>query len=118
MGNSSTAKIIGPEKVVLQLSSNESLTLTKVLHVPKVRKNLVSGSILSKKGFKLVFEANEFVITKNGVFVGKCYISKGLFKMSVSSVGNKITSSSAYIILSPELWHARLGHVNYSSLKT
>ena len=37
--------------------------------------------------------------------------------MNVNSVGNKIASCSAYIIVSPDLWHVRLGHVNYSYLK-
>ena len=63
VGNSSTAKVIGQGKVIFQLSSGKSLTLTEVLHVPEVRKNLVFGSVLSKNGFELVFEANKFVVT-------------------------------------------------------
>ena len=54
-----------------------------MLHVPDIRKNLVSCSLLSKNGFKLVFESDKFVLTKNGMYVGKGYISNGLFKINI-----------------------------------
>ena len=55
MGNSSSSKVEGQGKVVLKMTSGKELTLNDVLHVPEIRKNLVSGSLLIKKGFKLVF---------------------------------------------------------------
>ena len=55
MGNSSSSNVEGQGKVVLKMTSGKELTLNDVLHVPEIRKNLVSGSSLSKKGFKLVF---------------------------------------------------------------
>jgi len=67
MGNSSTSKVEGKGKVVLKLTSGKELTLNDVLHVPEIRKNLISGSLLSKHGFKLIFEADKFVLSKNGV---------------------------------------------------
>ncbi|CAA0819356.1 Unknown protein, partial [Striga hermonthica] len=83
MGNSSTSNVVGTRKVVLKMTSGKDLTLTKVLHVPDIRKNLVSGALLSKAGFRLVFEADKFVMTKNGVFLAKGYLDEGLFKMNV-----------------------------------
>ncbi|XP_076954573.1 uncharacterized protein LOC143629096 [Bidens hawaiensis] len=44
MGNKATADI-------LKWTSGMELTLTKVLHVPEIRKNLVSGWMLNKHGF-------------------------------------------------------------------
>ena len=55
MGNSSTSKIEENRKVVLKMTTSKYLTLKDVLHVPDIQKNLVSGSSLSKNGFKLVF---------------------------------------------------------------
>ena len=43
MGNSSSSKVEGQGKVVLKMTSSKELTLNDVLHVPKIRKNLVSG---------------------------------------------------------------------------
>ncbi|KAL0404059.1 UNVERIFIED_CONTAM: Retrovirus-related Pol polyprotein from transposon TNT 1-94 [Sesamum radiatum] len=49
---------------------------------------------------------------------GKGYLSDGLFVLNtVPTVFNKTTSSSAYMIESYDVWHGRLGRVNYSSIK-
>ena len=51
MGNSATSDIKGQGKVVLKMTSGKELTLTNVLYVPEIRKNLVSGSLLNSHGF-------------------------------------------------------------------
>ena len=61
-------------------------------YVPSVNKNLVSGSLLCRDGYKLVFESNKFVISKYGTFVGKCYESGGLFRLSLLDVCNKVVN--------------------------
>lgn len=60
------------------MTSGKELTLNNVLHVPDIRKNLVSGSLLSKAGFKLVFESDKFILTKKW-YVGKGYMSNGFY---------------------------------------
>nr|GEX09633.1 hypothetical protein [Tanacetum cinerariifolium] len=60
------SKIERKGKVKLKLTSGKDLVLSNVLHVPNITKNLISGPILSNKGFKLVFELDKFVITKGG----------------------------------------------------
>ena len=74
MGNSTTSIVEGKGKVVLKLTSGKELTLNEVLYVPDIRKNLVSGSLLSKHGFRMVFESGKVVLTKSGVYVGKGYM--------------------------------------------
>ena len=66
---------------MLKMTMGKFLTLKDVLHVPEIQKNLVSGSLLSKNGFKLVFESDKFSLFKSGMYVGKGYLSKYLFKM-------------------------------------
>ena len=123
MGNSSSSKVEGQGKVVLKMTSGKELTLNDVLHVPKIRKNLVSGSLLSKKGFKLVFVSDNFILTKNGMYVGKGYMSNGLFKMNVMTVVpptkniNNKNTLFAYMLKSSNVSHGRLGHVNYDTLR-
>ena len=75
----------------------------------------------------MVFESDKFVLTKGGMYVGKGYLVDGLFKANVAVVDKKSVylypklinkgKSSVYLFESPTLWHARLGHVNYKSLK-
>ena len=54
------------------------------------------------------------------MYVGMGYLSDGLFKLNVMTVVtkdglNKVASS--YVLESSNIWHARLGHVNYKSIK-
>lgn len=98
------AKVVSQGKTVLRLSSAKSLTLTEVLHVPDVWKNLIFGSVLINIDFELVFESKKFGIVKTGIF-------EGLFKMNVNFVGNKAS-------ICPFLGVAcSLGHVNFLSIK-
>ena len=45
--------------------------------------------------------------------VGKGYCDQGLFVFNIYEVINE-SESSAYIVDSYDIWHARLGHVNHS----
>ncbi|GJW07963.1 pol polyprotein [Tanacetum coccineum] len=113
MGNSATADIKGEGDVILKMTSEKELKLTNVLYVPEIRKNLVSGWLLNKFGFRLVFESDKFVLSKNQMYVGRGYAMNGMFKLNVMVVKNEINkmNSSAYLIESSNVWHGRLGHV-------
>ena len=100
----------------LKMTSRKKLTLNNVLYVLKIRKNLVSES-LNRHGFLMVFESNKVILSKSGICVGKGYVSDGLFKLNVMTIINKNNQSSVYLLKSSNLWHGRLGHVNYDTLR-
>ena len=118
MGNSSASNVEGKGNVMLKFTFGKVVTFTDVLHVPEIRKNLVSGPILSEKGFKIVFEYDRFILTKAGMYVGKGYLAEGLFKLNVlvTNTINNNKNTFDYIVDSFVLWHARLGHVNNKSI--
>ncbi|KAK1643602.1 hypothetical protein QYE76_061407 [Lolium multiflorum] len=64
MGNELHATVRGVGTVDLKFTSGKIVQLKNVLHVPSIKKNLVSGSRLMKYGFKLVFESNKVVLSK------------------------------------------------------
>uniref|UniRef100_A0A2N9GCP6 Uncharacterized protein n=1 Tax=Fagus sylvatica TaxID=28930 RepID=A0A2N9GCP6_FAGSY len=66
MGNHNTAKVLGTGTVELILSSGKKLKLTNVYHVPDIKKNLVSTSLLSKNGVKAVLESDKLILSKCG----------------------------------------------------
>lgn len=119
VGNSATSEIKEQWKVVLKMTSRKELTLNNVLYVPEIRKNLVSGSLLNKHGFHIVFESDKVILSKSVIFVGKGYVSDDMFKLNVMVVKQKMNkvNSSAYLLESSNVWHGRLGHVNYDSLR-
>ncbi|KZV48684.1 hypothetical protein F511_26132 [Dorcoceras hygrometricum] len=118
MRNSATSEIKGQGKVVLKMTSRKELTLNNVLYVQDIRKNLISGSLLNKHDFRIVFESDKVVVSKNGMYVGRGYVSDGLFKLNVMAIKPKVNkvNPSAYLLESPYLWHGRLGHVNYDTI--
>ncbi|GKD55435.1 hypothetical protein Tco_1288822, partial [Tanacetum coccineum] len=120
MGNRTASNIEGKGKIILKLTSEKDLILSNVLHVPNITKNMISDPILSNKGFKLVFESDNFVVTKGGVYVGKGYLDEGLFKLSVVTDDNVInnnnagTSTASMFVIDPSfLWHSRLVIMEY-----
>ena len=118
MGNASAAQVLGIGNVDLKFASGRVLTLTRVHHVPSIHRNIISGSYLVKNGFELSFKCNKVVITQTGTFVGKGYLSDGLFLINVEPVlGGFINVPSVNCVESSDLWHSRLGHLNFGALK-
>jgi hypothetical protein len=107
--------------LLLVLGGDCSLVITpeNVQHVPKINRNLISGSILCRYGFKIVFESNKFIISKFGLFIGKCYDNGGLFCLSVADDCNDVANSISYSELNVRdvvVWHSRLCHINFDRI--
>ena len=117
LGDSHTAQVPGKGKVMLKLTLAKALALNNVLHVPNVRANLVSVTLLGKVGVKVSFESDKSIMTKDNIFVGKGFCNQGLFVLSISEVMNENAYSSAYLVDSYDIWHARLGHVSSVYIK-
>ena len=115
LGDSHSTNVAGTGEVELKFTSGKTVILKDVLHVPEIRKNLVSGYLINKAGFTQTIGADMYTLTKNGVFVGKGYATDGMFKLNVDAM-NKIVSS-AYMLCSFNVWHARLCHVNKRLVK-
>ncbi|WVZ98076.1 hypothetical protein U9M48_043557 [Paspalum notatum var. saurae] len=100
MGNGSAASVLGIG------------TLKNVQHVPSMNKNLVSGSLLLRDGFKVVLESNKVVVSRHGLFIGKGYVSGGLFRLSLSDFSNKcVNHICGGVNDDVSLWHGRLCHI-------
>ncbi|GJZ31797.1 zinc finger, CCHC-type containing protein, partial [Tanacetum coccineum] len=83
MGDDHFAPVHGKGSVVLEFSSEKSITLFNVLYVPKLCKNLISGPVLNKCGYKQVYESDKYILSKSGVFVGFGHVHyKRMLEMS------------------------------------
>jgi hypothetical protein len=118
MGNGLHASIRGVGTVDLKLTSGKIVQLKNVHHVPSINKNLVSGSLLCRDGFKVVLESNKFVVSKCGQFIGKGYVCEGLFRFSVSDFCNKSVNNICDGINESDasIWHSHLCHLNFGSM--
>nr|GEV31172.1 zinc finger, CCHC-type [Tanacetum cinerariifolium] len=78
MGDDHFASVHGKGSVALEFSYGKTITLFNVLYVPKLCKNLVSGPMLNKFGYKHVYESDKYILSKSGVFVGFGYYNNGI----------------------------------------
>ena len=85
MRNFTTSVINGQGKMVLKMTSRKELTLSNVLYVLEIYKNLMS-LLLNSHGFRLVFESDKFVLSNSRMYVGKWYMSDGLWKLNVMTI--------------------------------
>ncbi|GJW78488.1 zinc finger, CCHC-type containing protein [Tanacetum coccineum] len=99
MGDDHFALVHGKGSVVLEFSLGKSITLFNVLYVPKLHKNLISGPILNKCGYKQVYESDKYILSKSGVFVGFGYYNNGMFMLNLNKVPDD-SSSVSYIVSS------------------
>jgi hypothetical protein len=66
MGNGSHASVRGVGTVDLKFTLGKIVQLRNVQNVPTMNKNLVSGSLLYRDGFKVILESNKVVVSKHG----------------------------------------------------
>jgi len=65
-----------------------------------------------------VNKSNKFVISKSNIFIEKGFVCDGLFRLNViNSSDNEISIPVALNIESYDIWHGRLGHVCFISIK-
>nr|GEX21004.1 zinc finger, CCHC-type [Tanacetum cinerariifolium] len=89
MGDDHFAHVHGKGSVVLEFSSGKSITLFNVLYVPKLSKNLISGPVLNKCGYKQVYESDKYILSKCGVFVGFGYYNNAPYTPQQNGVAER-----------------------------
>jgi hypothetical protein len=120
MGDDTVLKAIskGSIKATMQVGGQLThTTITQVLHVPKMKNNLISVSKLILEGFKVEFDKDGCKVNDaRGVVVAQARRDKNLYLLNV-----KVRKDMAHIAHSLEesamLWHERLAHLNMASLK-
>ncbi|GJV40585.1 zinc finger, CCHC-type containing protein [Tanacetum coccineum] len=119
MGDEHFTPVHGKGSVALEFSSRKTVTFFNVLYVPKLHKNLVSGPVLNKCGYKQVYESDKYILSKCGVFIGFGYYNNGMFMLNLNKVlddSDSVYMSSSSTVVNSSLWHARLGHVHYKRM--
>ncbi len=120
MGDDTILKAIGKGniKTIMQMGGKLThTTITQVLHVPKMKNNLISVSKFISESFKVEFhKASCEVNDAQGVVVVEAQRDKNLYLLDVN-----LCKNMAHIANSLEegamLWHERLDHLNKASLK-
>ena len=117
MADNSRLSISHVGKAVIPRYGPQQLQLEKVYHVPGLKKNLLSVPQLTAEGKYVLFGPEGVAIFRKLKVIGTP-IMEGRRRQSVYV----LSAESAYVDKTRrnetgDLWHARLGHINYNKLK-
>lgn len=86
----------------------------EVRHVPELKKNLISLSLLDSHGYRYSAEGGVLKVSRGALVVMKGKIVKGLYHLQGSTLVGSVDVSSSVDsdALSTQLWHMRLGHMS------
>ncbi|MCO5577113.1 hypothetical protein L7F22_030936 [Adiantum nelumboides] len=113
---------MGVGKIVLTIANGSFFTLLDALDVPGIKKNLLSVSALAGLGLVVKFVDDRCTIHDlnfGDEIAASGILCHGLYKLTLydkrwQNFTNVVLDSKA--ILDVELWHARFGHLNFTSL--
>ncbi|KAH7297149.1 hypothetical protein KP509_26G056000 [Ceratopteris richardii] len=121
-GNNSSYLDMGVGKIILTTADGSSFTLSDVLFVRGIKKNLLSVTTLVKIGLVVKFADDRCTVhdLSNGdVIIASCILCRGLYKLIDYE---KFVNDSAcavhdsHAMSDTKLWHACFGHLNFASL--
>ena len=116
-----TLEIIGKGTICRWVESSQTpreLRLTNVLHVRGLKRRFLSTSRFTNAGFTVAFTGDTVAITKGNFRVSGSR-SGPLFICSLysSNPNNGSSLNAAVSALPIELWHQRMGHINWEALR-
>lgn len=73
MENEEHSKVIGKGNIDIIFTSRKNITLTNILHVLNINRNLASEVLSKKSRIKSILESDKLVLARNRYFVDKGY---------------------------------------------
>ena len=77
------SKLLGKGQVEVVFTWGNVLILRDVYYAPDISRNLVYVPTLNRLVYKLIFEYDRCIISKNLVYVGRYYLVMNLFKLCI-----------------------------------
>ena len=114
----SSMKIQGKGTIVFGYMNGEQWTLEEVYYIPKLCSNLVSLGQLTESGHKIVIDEDELEVYNKDPWQLIMKVKRSLNLLYKTELNQALLICLLSSISDPAwLWHARLGHVNFKTLK-
>ena len=120
MGNDVRYNVNGIGTITFEREFGNPFLLKDVMHVPGLKKNLVSVAMLEEKGYDVVFsEGKAFLRHKKMGQTKRIGIRvKTLYKLEVDGCAAVMGKVEKVVSRDEgELWHRQLGHLHHGALK-
>lgn len=106
---------------------SDRCSLTNVLYVPNLSKNLLSVPTITKNGGNVIFTGNKVEVSKNGETILEGFQNEnGLYTVKLFDVKNSLPRDQQNAQFTEgnlsevnhelQLWHRRMGHISYGNL--
>ena len=117
LGDNSKLSVLGKGKIPIKLKDGTLNYISDVFYAPGICQNLLSVGQLVEKGYDLCFNRNGCVVSdmKKDIILKTRMSTSRLFPTHIN-YGNLSYCNSA-ITDDNWLWHMRLGHLNFGSIK-
>eukprot|EP00253_Pinus_taeda_P011688 PITA_11688 len=119
MGDDGRYSATGIGTISIERESGKPLILKEVMHVPGLKKNLISVALLEDKGYDVVFsEGKAFLRSKTTRETRKIWVRvKNLYQLHVDGCAVMACKAGVVNRDDGELWHRRLDHLHHGALK-
>jgi hypothetical protein len=120
LGDDREVKVVGCGTVSFRRESLPPMTLTEVLYVPGLKKNLVSVSTIEEKGYEILFRDGQVLLFPRGSSITSAKVigtrHERLYKFLFHPKRALIHSTSSSNDLC-EIWHRRMAHLHHVALR-
>jgi hypothetical protein len=112
--------VAGCGTVSFRRESLSPMTLTEVLYVPSLKKNLVSISTIEEKGYEVLFHDGQVLLFPRGSSITSAKVigtrHERMYKFFFQPVRALIHSTTSSNDLC-EIWHRRMAHLHHGALR-
>lgn len=112
LGNEQSCDIVGKDVVKIKLNGSV-WELQNVIHIPDLRKNLISVGQLASEGYTTIFHGDNWKISKGAMMVARGKKSGTLYKTAGANYSIAVAADNEI----PNLGHRRLGHMSEKGMK-
>eukprot|EP00253_Pinus_taeda_P030166 PITA_30166 len=120
MGDDGRYSATGNGTISFERESGKPFVLKEVMHVPGLKKNLISVAMLEDKGYDVVFsEGKAFLRSKTTGETWKIGVRvRNLYQLHVDGCAAMAGKAEGLVSRDDgELWHRRLGHLHHGALR-
>ncbi|KAM5583100.1 hypothetical protein ABKV19_003159 [Rosa sericea] len=119
LGNNTRMNVMGKGTIRLSVEGFVQV-VSGVFYIPELKNNLLSVGQLQEKGLAILIQNNmcKTFHPSRGLIVESSMIANRMFVMLAAMSPKESTCFQATCENETQLWHRRLGHLNYKGLRT
>ncbi|KAM0017627.1 putative RNA-directed DNA polymerase [Helianthus debilis subsp. tardiflorus] len=121
LGDNKKLLVEGKGTVRISVANGSFRLLEDVYYIPRLKYNLLSVGQLMKRGYALLFDEGQCIITKKDTGADLLTVKAGknnMFVFDASKVVNQQHARHNHRHADTRLWHLRYGHFHFQGLKT